>query len=50
LSTRWAGEGRLSGLYQLTKTRLAAQPESLLLPKLLRRLQQQASLISLTLD
>ena len=37
-------------LYETTKARLAAQPDSALLLKLLRRLQWQASLISLTLD
>lgn len=50
LSRRWQADARLSTLYETTKARLAAQPDSVLLPKLLRRLQQQASLISLTLD
>ncbi|MBT3460743.1 MAG: exodeoxyribonuclease I [Gammaproteobacteria bacterium] len=50
LSARWQRDARLSTLYQTTKARFAAQPDSVLLPKLLRRLQEQASLISLTLD
>lgn len=50
LSARWQQDARLMTLYETTKARLAAQPDSVLLLKLLRRLQWQASLISLTLD
>ena len=50
LSARWQQDARLITLYETTKARLAAQPDSVLLLKLLRRLQWQASLISLTLD
>ena len=50
LSARWQRDARLSALYLTTRARLAAQPDSILLLKLLRRLQWQASLISLTLD
>ena len=50
LLARWQQDARLSTLYQITKARLAAQPDSVLLPKLLRRLQAQAGLISLSLD
>ena len=50
LSARWQRDARLSALYLTTRARLAAEPDSILLLKLLRRLQWQASLISLTLD